>query len=138
MPIHYLPVLRILKNLLLATNLLRLVQISVPESLPAGVVQRDWNVISWSVTTALYYLLSLLIVIRVVYHRRWIQKQVGDKAKLFTNYLTTFNESSAFILIFTTVHLIILTKFRYLEFVSLASVVQIQVSNHLFQGRVVV
>lgn len=96
--------------------------------MPASVMQRDWNVISWGVATALYYLLSLLIAIRVVYHRRWIQKQIGDRANLFTGYLTIFNESSPFVLIFTTVHLVILTKFRYLEYLSLASVVQIQVS----------
>ncbi len=100
--------------------------------MPAAIMRRDWNLISWSVSAALYYLLSLLIVIRVMYHRHWVHKQVGDRVKQFTSCLTIFNESCTFILVFVTAHLIVLTNFPDLEYLFLAPVAQIQVRRQYF------
>ncbi|KAF9451900.1 hypothetical protein P691DRAFT_723139 [Macrolepiota fuliginosa MF-IS2] len=114
------------------TGLLSVIQESSPRSLSSAVRNRNWELISWSISTALYYLLSLLVVIRLVYHRRVLKKQVGDdKVAQFASYLTIFNESGALVLVFATIRLIVLARSPDLLYLFQTPTAQIQVTLSL-------
>lgn len=125
----------IISESMTATSLLSLVQSSMPTSMSVAAGHRNWTLISWSISTALYYLLSILIVVRIVYHRHIIRKQIGDQVEQFASYLTIFNESGAILLIFATAYLISLVRYPNLVFLFQSLVAQIQASRHHLQKK---
>lgn len=110
----------------IATGLLRIIYESMSTSHPAR--SRKWSLIHWSIASALYYLLSLLIVARVVYHRRIIGRDFGEsEVRHFTSYLTIFYESGVIVLAFSTAYLVVLARFPDLMYILQSTMVQIQV-----------
>ncbi|KAF5359686.1 hypothetical protein D9756_003081 [Leucocoprinus leucothites] len=99
----------------IATGLLRIINESSPQILPRSAQTKDWALINWGIATALYYLLSILIVARVIYHRHIIGREVGEsEIGHFASILTIFYESGAIVLAFSTAYLVVLARFSYL------------------------
>lgn len=111
-----------------ATCLLDLLQEGTPSSLSASAGTINWRLISWSICTALYYLLALLIWVRMIYNRRIMKTEVGDAVYKLAGNLTIFNESGVVLVVFATAYLIALARFPHLVYLFQALVTQIQVS----------
>jgi len=111
-------------DLSLATGLLRIIY----ESKQSRV--KKWSLIHWSIASALYYLLSLLIVTRIVYQRRIIGREFGkSEVRHFTSCLTIFHESGAVVLAFSTAYLVVLARFHSLINLLQSTTLQIQASS---------
>jgi hypothetical protein len=121
----------------LATGLLRIINDSTPRLLSKATQSKNWALIHWSLATALYYLLSLLIVARVVYHRHLIGREIGDlEVGHFASRLTIFYESGAIVLVFSTAYLVVLAKFPDLMYIFQSTTVQIQASHLINSGAI--
>ncbi|XP_006459079.1 hypothetical protein AGABI2DRAFT_116035 [Agaricus bisporus var. bisporus H97] len=116
----------------IATCLLDLLQEGTPSSLSASAGTINWRLISWSICTALYYLLALLIWVRMIYNRRIMKTEVGDAVYKLAGNLTIFNESGVVLVVFATAYLIALARFPHLVYLFQALVTQIQVMTALF------
>jgi len=125
----------------LATDILQVVKTLSPASLPLSTRQLDWKFISWTISTILYYILAILNVTRIYYHRRiQIQAHIGICVSgnnhtyntRFTNYLTIFVESGILLLAILTAHLVILANASHLIYIFDALLSQIQVGYSWF------
>jgi len=95
----------------IATGFLQIIKNTIPSALPSpGARDINWLLVHWSVSAGLYYLLSLLIVARIFYHRYVLQTQIGKHSARFTSYLTIIIESGVLLVVFATAHLIILAR----------------------------
>jgi hypothetical protein len=113
-----------------ATSLVDLLKEIAPLSLSANTRSKDWRLISWCISTALYYLLSLLTSVRNIYRRHTMKRDIGhDGASVFLGFLTIFHESGIILLLFATAYLVALARFPNLIYLFQACVTQIQVSG---------
>lgn len=112
----------------IATGLLHIIHDMGLGGLSTSAQNKDWKLIYWSISTGLYYLLAIMITVRVLYHRSIIQKEFDAKdVNKFAGYLSIAYDSGIVVLPFATAYLIALARLPHLIYVFQMTVAQNQV-----------